>query len=71
MNYNDFEQQMQSKRDEARALGDRYLQEHDPNRVRRPGRLVSFLTALRRLRPDRKPVSSATTGYSQEPDSVA
>jgi hypothetical protein len=70
MNFNDFEQQMQSKRDEARMLGDRYLDEHDPNRVRRPGRLASFFTALRRLRPARKPATSDTTGYSQKSDAA-
>lgn len=59
MNYSDFEHQMQSRRDESRAYGDRYLTEQLPSGPRRPsliGRLWAAVRSLGRRAPAPGPI---------------
>jgi hypothetical protein len=70
MTYYDGERDVQRRKDEARALAERYMRENQPDQSRRPSRMTRLGTSLtslfRRLRRTQQPASpGATQDYSK------
>jgi hypothetical protein len=73
MSYYDGERDVQRRKDEARALAERYVRENQPDQSRRPSRMARLGTSLaslfRRLRRTEQPVSpgaSIAPGTTQD-----